>query len=237
MTEETIEDWNNKLTITHSLERSDVLLQLRYQLAFGIMVLIAGVWTVLGPLALTGENNKYYILLGSAISFLLIGAWRFFTHIIFEEELAWFITSLWARAHLGLITNTNANLNDKFNNIENFFGLKNDPRYRAFSTLRPKLIVMKNLQYHIPEWGILRFDCLSIAAIFFGGIFLIFSGDILSEYFYHFILVFLTSLFFASYYVFKTTLHLKRWTDSAINNAEDEMKKADQVQQTPKPEG
>ena len=86
-------EWNIKKTVECGLDRANVLLQLRYQLAIAIFALIAGIWTILVTFS-DGNDFKLIIPIGWALSIILILVWRLFTHIIVIEELAWSITQL-----------------------------------------------------------------------------------------------------------------------------------------------
>ncbi|MFA5266669.1 MAG: hypothetical protein WC379_01760 [Methanoregula sp.] len=169
MTDETIEDWNFKNGIVYNIERGNILLQLRYQLAIGIMVLIAGVWTIFAPSL--NDPNTNSIFIGWLLSISLVTGWRVITHFIFLEEQALSVSSEDYLHKLGLP------VDDYFNRIEGHFKLNENPSYKKFDTTDKKFKLMRKLQSHLPEKGINNFDWLSIIAIMASGIVIMASGQ------------------------------------------------------------
>jgi hypothetical protein len=168
-------EWATQNMIENALDRGNILLQLRYQLAFGIMVLIAGVWTILVPYY--ADKTFNFIFLGWMISTILIIGWRVFTHFIFFEENAIGISILYGLNDLGLVDTENPRLRD----IEKQFKLKENKDYQSFDTIKEKLAVITKLQYHLPESGLNIFDGLSICLIIGSGVLLIYFNYLIID--------------------------------------------------------
>jgi hypothetical protein len=158
------EEWDIQKRFEYTIERSHILLQLRYQLAIAIIVLIIGVWTVLFTAEQLKKDIGLLIIIGWAISGSLVVCWRYFTHVIFKEELSLNITRLSCANKLEVPLDNY----DEFVDFEDRFKLTDNNDYNSFNTIK-KLKVMKKLQYDYPESGIHHFDKISILAIMIAG--------------------------------------------------------------------
>jgi hypothetical protein len=211
------EEWNIKTTIEFGLERKNILLQLRYQLAFGVIVLIAAVWTILIPVAQEKENFNFIYFMGWLISIILITGWRIFTHFIFLEELGWSVTHLYCLNKLDLLTGENTQLVGFENNLK----LKEITNYKLLDTTEKKLLVIRKLQSHIPEKGISLFDYLSLCFIIGSWICLILLKIMNFDLIPIFILIGCTILLLG---LILWEQPLCYWSEKAINKVISEMK-------------
>ena len=93
-------EWLHRNNIEFINSKITTLLQLRYQLAFVIISVIAVIWTILGGVYSqriedsTISNDIFtFIFLGTILTIVVVTIWRFFTHFISEEERTTLITS------------------------------------------------------------------------------------------------------------------------------------------------
>ena len=167
MSDENNEVWEARKNIEYGLERTHILIQLRYQLAIAIIVLITGIWTILA----TTDSEKVgfnIIFLGWLISAILLMSWRIFTHFIFLEENALSVSRFFYLDKIGLAFD--------LTEIEKRFKLTQNQYYNSGITEK-KLEIIRELQSHLPASGLVYFDVFTI-------IFLIIIGLILGCY-YH----------------------------------------------------
>jgi hypothetical protein len=170
-----LKDWNVKEGIAYVRERENNLLNLRYQLAFVVMTIIIGVWTILVGFisqiikpGLTIDITFFFVF-ALLLSIGIIVFWRIFTHIINWESLRLGISRTISLNELGLI---DIYASDNFT-IERELNLTQYPKYpksdspHSDNTLlenyqfKKKLSIMKDVCFLTSDSGIKLFDIIA----------------------------------------------------------------------------
>jgi hypothetical protein len=163
---EPLQIWEAKTHIDYIRDRENNLLTLRYQLAFVILSMIVGIWTILvGFTSQIIEKNGrtditfiFYFGLFTTIS-LIIG-WRIITHFISFESNGLQVARLKRLSDLKLIDKDNGH----FILVEEKLKLKEYGGYcvsESILSFSQKLSIIEKLQNWIPDSGIFLFDIIA----------------------------------------------------------------------------